>query len=128
MEYRRSNLLPSDHKPVSALFTTTLRQVVESKEKIVFRQLMNELSKYMSKAIPIVEISGLKIHFDKLGYEVKKDAMIEIKNLGESIVYWRFVPKLEETFVVMNLLFILPWTSSLSRSRLIAACHHSISL
>lgn len=99
IDYRRSNLLPSDHKPVSGNYHVTLKEVVENKEKIIFNELMSFLKKYPSKELPILEIKGLKINFDKVLYEIKKESIIEMKNIGESMAFWHFVPKMEESVV-----------------------------
>jgi phosphatidylinositol-bisphosphatase len=69
-QYRRANLLPSDHKPISAIFDCSLRRIVSSHEQTVFNGLTNILSKTSSKAPPNVEIAGLKINFGLLSYEV----------------------------------------------------------
>jgi phosphatidylinositol-bisphosphatase len=70
LEYSRANLLPSDHKPVYATFIANVKEVVENKERIVFNELMSFLKKYQSKELPVLEMKGLKINFDKVLYEV----------------------------------------------------------
>jgi phosphatidylinositol-bisphosphatase len=99
LDYRRSKLIPSDHKPVSSNFHVTLKEVVESKERIVFKELMSFLKKYPSDKLPVLDMQGLKINYEKVLFEMKKDSVIEIKNVGETIAYWHFVPKMEETAV-----------------------------
>lgn len=97
LDYRRSNLLPSDHKPVSARFQCTVRRVVAANEQTVFQGLTSLLNAHTaSKAPPVVEITGLKVNLGRIGYEEEKVATITIRNTGESIVYWRFVPKLDD--------------------------------
>ncbi len=96
LDYRRSGLIPSDHKPVWASFKCTVKQVVEKNEALVFRDLLGRLTKYPPEAIPRVEITGLKVNFEKVLYDVPQQSKIEIRNCGEGVVHWRFVPKLEE--------------------------------
>jgi phosphatidylinositol-bisphosphatase len=97
LDYRRSNLVPSDHKPVSARFQCTLRRVVATNEQTVFQNLSSLLSTHTtSKAPPTVDIMGLKVNLGRIGYEEEKSVNISIRNTGESIVYWRFVPKLDD--------------------------------
>ena len=99
LDYRRSSLMPSDHKPVSGNFYCTLKEVVETKERVVFQELMSFLKKYPSSKLPVLEMKGLKINFEKILFETKKESVIELKNVGESIAYWHFIPKMEETVV-----------------------------
>lgn len=95
-DYRRSSLLPSDHKPVSASFQCGIKQVVEDREKHVFNELRKVLEKFASKSAPNVQLSDLKIQMDKVYYDTPQEATIQIKNVGDSVACWRFVPKLEE--------------------------------
>lgn len=74
----------------------SLKQVVESKERIVFQELLGFLNKYSSTKIPTVEISGLKITIDKIGYEEKRESVVKLQNKGDSLAHWRLVNKLED--------------------------------
>lgn len=73
VNYRRAALNPSDHKPVGSYFNCRLQKVVETKERVVFQELMNVLSSYSStaNAIPVLETSSLYIHVDRVYYEVR---------------------------------------------------------
>lgn len=95
--YTRANLIPSDHKPVFANFTCPLKQVVESKEKVIFQELLTLLKRYASSTRPVVDIQGLKIQLDKVVYEVPRECMVEMKNTGDTIAYWHFVKKIDDT-------------------------------
>lgn len=115
VNYRRAALNPSDHKPVGSYFNCRLQKVVESKERVVFQELMNVLASYSSTSnvIPVLETSSLNIHIDKVYYEVcrikitfvvvimfytqqKYESVITLKNVGPSIAHWHFVTKVEE--------------------------------
>lgn len=73
LDYRRSNLLPSDHKPVSARFQCNVRRVVATSEQTVFQGLTSLLGTHTaSKAPPTVEITGLKVNLGRIGYEVRR--------------------------------------------------------
>lgn len=69
-DYRRSSLMPSDHKPVSARFQLSVRRVVAANETTVFNGLQSLLNKHASKAPPAVEITGLKVALGRIGFEV----------------------------------------------------------
>jgi phosphatidylinositol-bisphosphatase len=77
LSYSRAELTASDHKPVSASFALKVREVVESKEKVVFQELIGFLRKYASTASPgersegpLADITGLKVNFQTVFYEV----------------------------------------------------------
>ena len=56
LSYRRSELNPSDHKPVSASFSLDLRVVVVEREQRAYKDLMMQLSQHRNSAIPVVEV------------------------------------------------------------------------
>ena len=108
LNYFRSELLPSDHKPVGSFFNCTLRVIIKEKENLTYRDLMKKLEVWTSKRTdadrspdssthPKVAISGLKMKNLMVKYDVTSTSTIEIKNVGDSIVHWRFVPKLDDT-------------------------------
>ncbi len=73
LNYRRAALNPSDHKPVSASFSCSLRKVVESRERVVFQELiatLNAQAQGGASSLPVVELSGLNVIFNKVVYEV----------------------------------------------------------
>jgi inositol polyphosphate 5-phosphatase INPP5B/F len=107
MNYFRSELLPSDHKPVGSFFDCTLRVIINEKENLTYRDLMKKLEYWNMKrsdadrqtesALPKVTITGLKMKNLVVKYDVTSTSTIEIKNIGDEIVHWRFVPKLDDT-------------------------------
>lgn len=115
--YKRAELKPSDHKPVMALFDVKLLRVVKSKFNTIFEMLKNELEfwtnlkrppvcKITSNVEPEVEknagnVSGevILLHFENLKYAVGMVQTITIKNVGDSLAHWRFIPKTEDTSV-----------------------------
>jgi inositol polyphosphate 5-phosphatase INPP5B/F len=71
LQYRRSNLLPSDHKPVSAAFACKLKSIISETENQVYKQLMMELELFNNvTSIPTISISERVINFGKVKYEV----------------------------------------------------------
>jgi inositol polyphosphate 5-phosphatase INPP5B/F len=108
MNYFRSELLPSDHKPVGSFFDCTLRVIINEKENLTYRDLMKKLEFWNTKrsetdrqtespGLPKVTITGLKMKNLMVKYDVTSRSTIEIKNIGDEIVHWRFVPKLDDT-------------------------------
>jgi hypothetical protein len=67
LDYRRSGLNPSDHKPVSALFNCSIHKIIDTKLKKVFQEYVEILdSNNKSSSQPEVEIKGLNIEYDKV--------------------------------------------------------------
>ena len=50
--YRRSELLPSDHKPVSAYFFCDLKSIASERERTVYQDLLNAVDKFQNAAAP----------------------------------------------------------------------------
>lgn len=96
LDYRCAQLNPSDHKPVSALFSCGVRTIVEERKKVVFKQLIDVLKKHNSNELPKVEVKGLQIKLDRVCFEEPVVSHIDMVNQGQSIAHWRFVPKLNE--------------------------------
>lgn len=70
LSYQRSNLLPSDHKPVYAMFNCQLHKVVKSKENEIFQELSTKLRYWENDSIPLIEVSSNTIDFESVKYEV----------------------------------------------------------
>lgn len=70
LTYDRSELRPSDHKPVMSLFSVRLRRIVADKERAVFQELIRILDKNENDEIPKVEVDGSFVDFGCLKYLV----------------------------------------------------------
>lgn len=70
LSYRRSELRPSDHKPVMSLFGCSLRKIIAEKERSVFEDLLRELDKWENDSIPKVEFSTKLIDFGEIHFMV----------------------------------------------------------
>jgi inositol polyphosphate 5-phosphatase INPP5B/F len=68
--YKSAELLPSDHKPVVALFSCNIRKIVKDKETAVFQDLMRELDKHENDSIPRVSVEGSAVNFGTLLFQV----------------------------------------------------------
>ena len=106
MNYFRSDLLPSDHKPVGSLFECKLRVIINTKENEVYQDIMKKLEtpKRRKSCVdgekvesPNINITGLKIKNLQVKYDVVSNSTIVITNNGDDIAHWRFVPKLDDT-------------------------------
>ena len=100
LSYRRSNLNPSDHKPVSALFQCNLRSIIITKINQVYNELVKKLDYWNNpnnNVAPSIRINQLLINMDHLKYEQPLESIIQITNTSQTIVHWRFLTKLAET-------------------------------
>jgi phosphatidylinositol-bisphosphatase len=70
LDYTRSELQPSDHKPVMSLFQVSIRKIIAEKEKAVFQELIKILDKWENDSIPRVETEGTNIDFGTLYFQV----------------------------------------------------------
>lgn len=107
--YRRSELTPSDHKPVSASFAVDLRVIIADKEKAVYQQLMKQISAVRGADIPAVEVdvgegfvpsigsASQPMEFPDTRFMVPATLPYNIRNTGKALAHWRFVNKVEET-------------------------------
>jgi inositol polyphosphate 5-phosphatase INPP5B/F len=97
LSYRRSESpMISDHKPVSAFFDCNVRVVDLIKERQFFKDLVVGLEYWNSPEPPLAEIQGIPIILPAVRYQSKIDHKIVVKNTGNSLIYWHFVPKLED--------------------------------
>ena len=111
MNYFRSELLPSDHKPVGSFFECKLRVIITEQENFVYQELMKKLEFWTKNTntvnvmeaisnepqpVPTVSITGLKMKNLMVKYDVPCSSKIMISNDGGGIVHWRFVPKLDD--------------------------------
>ena len=111
INYFRSELLPSDHKPVGSFFECKLRVIITEQENFVYQELMKKLEFWTKNTntvnvmeamssepqpLPTVSITGLKMKNLMVKYDVPCSSKIMISNDGGGIVHWRFVPKLDD--------------------------------
>ena len=95
--YQRANLLPSDHKPVLAVFDGTVKIVVETLEDKVYNDIEKNLTYWSEKdAVPSVVLEGAEINFGPVKYATKYSKTFRIKNDGRVVAPWRLVNKVNE--------------------------------
>ena len=105
INYFRSDLLPSDHKPVGSYFECKLRVIINEKESLIYQEIMKKLEIFNRRKSIVedkienqnVTITGLKIENLNVKYDIITSSKIIIKNEGDLVAHWRFVPKLDDT-------------------------------
>jgi phosphatidylinositol-bisphosphatase len=106
--YRRATLRVSDHKPVYSGFECDIRTVVAEKQRQVYQEIMRMIDKWENETIPKVEIDGLLVEVGEVQYMVKQERKLQIRNTGNVIAHFRFVPKLEEATLCKRWVSVFP--------------------
>ena len=94
--YRRHELLTSDHRPVSAVFSSVIKSVILQKRHEVYRNLIRKIDKFENESIPDVRVSEKEIVFGDIEYDTPVSRTIIIKNIGHVIAPYRFIAKNEQ--------------------------------
>ncbi|XP_065649887.1 inositol polyphosphate 5-phosphatase OCRL isoform X3 [Hydra vulgaris] len=89
----------SDHKPVSSLFNVGIKVVDRSNERKVFEEIVRKLDKKENESLPQVKLGKHDFQFGDIDFMVEKKDIIPIANIGQSLVEFEFIPKLDETDV-----------------------------
>lgn len=71
LEYRRCELRPSDHKPISALFDCNVRKIIPEKELDMYFKYIRQLDKMENDVVPKVHIGpAFETVLPRVNYEV----------------------------------------------------------
>ena len=109
LNYLRSELNCSDHKPVMSTFLVTVKDVVLAKREGVYREVMQMLDTYENNSLPMVSLDKLNLDFGLIRYDQRVTLPIAITNTGEVVAQFRLAPKVDEVrfFTSGRLLFRL---------------------
>lgn len=99
----------SDHKPVSALFTSFIKVINEEKYRKVYEEVIKQLDKLENELIPQVKVDLTEIDFGTLRYLELQVRTITIKNIGKLPVEFEFIKKLDETSFCKDWLIVEPY-------------------
>lgn len=94
--YGCARIVTSDHKPVIATFDIGVSKVSPDKYQQIISELTHELDNEENSAIPKVELDLCNIELGTMKFLERKEVKIAIRNVGTSMVAFRFVPKLGE--------------------------------
>ncbi|BGP44054.1 hypothetical protein JCM10449v2_008111 [Rhodotorula kratochvilovae] len=107
----------SDHKPVSALFTLSVYEIVQEKRREVQQEIMAELDQYDNDAMPDIKLApGPSVEFEEIRYDELVSREIEVVNVGSVIAPWSFVIKPGTTSLCP------PWLTISPTSGLVLPC------
>jgi len=108
LNYTRSELNVSDHKPVMSTFVATIKDVIESEREKVYQSVMKRLDEYDNQSLPMVGLDRTELNFGEVRYGKSKSLPIRITNTGKVVAQFRLVPKLDESAVCKPWLRVLP--------------------
>eukprot|EP00457_Paulinella_chromatophora_P003684 gb/GEZN01003692.1/.p1 GENE.gb/GEZN01003692.1/~~gb/GEZN01003692.1/.p1 ORF type:complete len:695 (-),score=82.46 gb/GEZN01003692.1/:30-2060(-) len=96
ISYTRAELMVSDHKPVSSLFSVEAQLIVPEKRKEVCMSLTRQLDTWENENIPKVKLSAKELFFPQATFDVPETRTLLIENVGKVNVLFLLIPKLEE--------------------------------
>jgi len=107
LNYTRSELNISDHKPVMSTFLVTVKDVILAKREGVYREVMKMLDTYENNSLPMVSLDRISLDFGEVRYDQRVTLPIVITNTGQVVAQFRLVPKVDEVRVCVP---ILQWS------------------
>ena len=99
LDYSRSELNVSDHKPVMSTFQITIKDVIPNEREKVYFSVMKKLDQYENKSLPMIGLDRTELDFGEVIYGKTITLPIKITNTGNVIAQFRLVPKLDEVGV-----------------------------
>ena len=93
LEYNRSNLMQSDHKPVFAVFRARVREVRQADYARVYSSVSRSLDKLENDFQPQASVSTTVLDFDQVRYGVPAMQKVSLTNTGSVLFRWRFLAK-----------------------------------
>jgi phosphatidylinositol-bisphosphatase len=108
LNYTRSELNISDHKPVMSTFLVTIKDVIMERREGVFREVMKMLDTYENNSLPMVSLDRIALDFGEVRYDQRVTLPIVITNTGQVVAQFRRVPKLDEVELCKPWLTVSP--------------------
>mgnify|MGYP000891384486 CR=1 FL=1 len=106
-------LLLSDHKPVSCLFSATIKIVDEKRFRKVYEKVMKSLDRLENESLPQVALDKLEIVFNNVTLTEPSADNMTVSNIGQVPVYFEFVKKLNHPTYCKSWLQVSPFTGLL---------------
>lgn len=87
----------SDHKPVSALFDSSVKVIDNAKYKIVYQDVMKKLDRLENECLPQVTVDKTDVNFDVVSFRESAVRYLTIANTGQVVVLFSFLKKPNQT-------------------------------
>lgn len=104
-------LILSDHKPVSCLFSATIKVVDEARFRRVYEKVMKSLDRIENESLPQVSLDKLEFVFNNVTLTEPSVDTMTVRNTGQVPVYFEFVKKLDNPTYCKSWLQVSPFTS-----------------
>ncbi|KAL3807945.1 hypothetical protein ACHAXA_006823 [Cyclostephanos tholiformis] len=108
LNYTRSELNVSDHKPVMSTFLVTIKDVILAKREGVYRDVMKMLDTYENNSLPLVSLDRINLDFGEVRYDQRVTLPIVITNTGQVVAQFRLVPKIDEVELCKSWITVAP--------------------
>lgn len=103
-------LLLSDHKPISCLFSATIKVVDEARFREVYEKVMKSLDRLENESLPQVSLDKLEFVFNNVTLTEPSIDTMTVSNIGQVPVYFEFVKKLNNPTYCKSWLQVSPFT------------------
>eukprot|EP00727_Mastigamoeba_balamuthi_P004490 m51a1_g14039 hypothetical protein (712) ;mRNA; f:1170592-1174281 len=110
LSYSRHEILSSDHRPVSALFSIRIKTIIPDARSRVYQELLKKLDTMENECMPDIQLSENSITYGNVHYMVPQTRVVTLRNSGQVMARWRFIPKNYERTVHKTWLQIAPIT------------------
>ena len=104
-------LILSDHKPVSCLFSSTIKVIDEARYRKTYEKVMKTLDRLENESLPQVSLDKLEFVFDDVTLTEPVTDTIRVSNIGKGPVYFEFVKKLDNPTYCKSWLQVSPFTA-----------------
>lgn len=98
----------SDHKPVSAVFTSGMKVVDNVRYRKIYEDVMKELDKMENEFLPQVTVETTEITFDKVRFAEVQSRSLAVANTGQVPVQFEFIKKLNDKAICKPWLTVEP--------------------
>lgn len=93
--YCRTELVSSDHKPVSSMFQTQAKEFDKKKKQNLYDSLSSQLDVWSNENVPKVQLSPKSLEFGNVNFDVPVTRTLSVQNIGLVVSYFRFTPKFQ---------------------------------
>ncbi|KAG9510966.1 Very long-chain specific acyl-CoA dehydrogenase, mitochondrial, partial [Fragariocoptes setiger] len=103
-------LLLSDHKPISCLFSASIKVVDNNRYRRVYEDLMKKLDRLENESLPQVSLDRLEFCFKNVLLSEPKIDIMTVANTGQVPVYFSFIKKLNDSTYCKSWLQVSPFS------------------
>ncbi|KNC49078.1 RhoGAP domain-containing protein [Thecamonas trahens ATCC 50062] len=100
-------LLTSDHKPVSAVFTGEAKIVVKERKALIYHSVVRELDQLENESMPDATLSSSTFDFGTVHFKEPLSQSLVVHNNGQVMIHFSFIPKPGDT----QRAYCKPWLS-----------------